>query len=428
MDINEDMKKNIWLWNHYATNMYFDQGGRHYWLAKYLIKDGYDATVFCANTKHNSDEIIDTEGKKYIIKETNGIPFVFVKTSPYKGNGISRVRNMLRFAINLCSMSKRYANENDMPDVILASSVHPLTLVAGICAAKRLKVPCICEVRDLWPETLVAYGSIKKNSLISKILYAGEKWIYKKADRLIFTMEGGKDYIIEKGWDKDSGGPIDLSKVFHISNGVDLEAFDYDKEHYQIDHEDLTGDEFRVVYTGSLRKWNSSIWDLIHAGKLIEEKTEQNVIFLIYGSGDELKKMATYCEDNGIGNVKFKGGIAKKYIPFILSSCNLNILNCSANEIMRFGGSQNKLFEYLASGNPIISGEESQYSIINKYGLGISKQFENVQELANTILEIKKDMEQGSTYTKEEILDVSGLFDYNVLTNTLIQIICELCG
>ncbi|WP_318506969.1 hypothetical protein [Bacillus sp. T3] len=54
------MKKNIWIWNHYATNMYIDQAGRHYWLAENLIKQGYNPTIFCASTVHNSNENIDT--------------------------------------------------------------------------------------------------------------------------------------------------------------------------------------------------------------------------------------------------------------------------------------------------------------------------------------------------------------------------------
>jgi len=45
-------KKRIWLINHYATNMYFNKGGRHYWFAKNLLENGYVPTVFCANTRH----------------------------------------------------------------------------------------------------------------------------------------------------------------------------------------------------------------------------------------------------------------------------------------------------------------------------------------------------------------------------------------
>ena len=85
---------------------------------------------------------------------------------------------MFSFFLNLLLTAKKFAKAYGEPDVILASSVHPLTLVAGIKIAKRFGVPCICEVRDLWPETLVAYGAIKETNLLAKMLYKGEKWIY----------------------------------------------------------------------------------------------------------------------------------------------------------------------------------------------------------------------------------------------------------
>ena len=59
------MKKNLWIWNHYATNMYKDRAGRHYWFAENLVRNGYNPTIFCASTNHFSDENIDTKGKIY---------------------------------------------------------------------------------------------------------------------------------------------------------------------------------------------------------------------------------------------------------------------------------------------------------------------------------------------------------------------------
>ena len=165
---------------------------------------------------------------------------------------------MLFFYHNLFPVANDYAKIDGKPDVIIASSVHPLTLVAGIKIAKILHIPCICEVRDLWPESLVAYGFIKRNSLLAKILYQGEKWIYKRANKLIFTMEGGKDYIIEQGWAEESGGPINLDKVYHINNGVDLEAFNYNKDNYVVEDMDLDNEQtFKVVYVGSIRRVNN---------------------------------------------------------------------------------------------------------------------------------------------------------------------------
>ena len=72
--------KNIWIFNHYAGITYKEHGGRHYWIAKNLIRKGYNPTIFCANTLHNTNgEQIDLEGKKLQQKICDGISYVVVK-------------------------------------------------------------------------------------------------------------------------------------------------------------------------------------------------------------------------------------------------------------------------------------------------------------------------------------------------------------
>ena len=164
---------NIWILNHYATDMYFDGAGRHQSFAKYLKLNGHDAKIFCASTVHNSDINIDTNGKLFIEHTgQDNVPYVFVKTSSYQGNGNQRIRNMVEFYFRLFKVVKSY-KKNETPDIILASSVHPLTLVAGIKIAKKMHIPCICEIRDLWPESLIEVGILGRHSLLARVLYKG---------------------------------------------------------------------------------------------------------------------------------------------------------------------------------------------------------------------------------------------------------------
>ena len=60
--------------------MFRDKAGRHYWFAQQLIELGYDVTVFCSTTLVNGEELLSTGSEKLTAKETDGIPFVFVKT------------------------------------------------------------------------------------------------------------------------------------------------------------------------------------------------------------------------------------------------------------------------------------------------------------------------------------------------------------
>ena len=74
--------------------MAVNQGGRHYWFAENLKKQGYEPVIFCANTFHSDREPIDLGYKKYRVEIVDEIPFVYVKTKPAIGNSIGRVRNM----------------------------------------------------------------------------------------------------------------------------------------------------------------------------------------------------------------------------------------------------------------------------------------------------------------------------------------------
>jgi len=415
------MKKNVWICNHYATNMFFDQAGRHYWFAENLIKQGYKPIIFCASTNHFSNNHIDTKAGKYTKKLINNIPFVFIYTPKYEGNNKKRIINMISFYRGLFTTAREYSKSCGKPDVIIASSVHPLTLVAGIKIAKKFGVPCICEIRDLWPEAIFAFNKIKESSLLGKILVAGEHWIYKKADALIFTKEGDTDYIRERKWDKESGGNIDLNKAYYINNGVDNEAFHHSIHTNILEDPDLESDKFNVVYVGAIRPVNN-VGNIVDAAlRLIEYKDIQ---FLIYGDGIQRKILEERVNKECISNVRIKGFVEKKYIPYILSKSSVNILNYSQTQYnWSRGNSSNKLFEYMASGKPIISTVKMGYSILEKYDCGIEIKDASPKELADAILKVKN--MPNEEYHKMCVNAKNGAkdFDFKILTEKLINVI-----
>ena len=415
----------IWLMNHYATSMFRDKAGRHYWFAKKLENLGHNVTVFCATTFLNNNDVVDTEGKKFIIRETDGTPFVFVKTCPYKGNGIDRVKILLLFFKNLIPVAKRLAKTSQKPDVIVASSVHPLTMVAGILIAKKLKVPCVCEIRDLWPEAIFSFGKSREKSFLGKLLVRGEHWIYKRADALIFTKEGDTDYLKEQGWTTEQGGDIPLSKCYYINNGVNLEKYTQQISQDILKDRDLEDDtKFNVVYTGTVRPVNN-VGNLLDCAKILSKRQGyENVQFLIFGDGSELPKLEERLKTENIENVKLKGFVERKYIPYVLSKSGVNVLNYSQNEYnWSRGNSSNKLFEYMASGKPVISTVKMGYSIIEKYNCGAELSECTPECLSDAVARFyDMEAEEYALYGKNAYMGVKD-FDFDVLTDKLVNVI-----
>lgn len=411
----------FWIFNHYATTPLTGPLLRHYYFAEYLKERNIETTVFAANELHQTGGCVDTHGKPYLRTEEEGVPFVFVKTSKYEGNGISRVKNMVSFFLGLLKISKGYAKQYGKPDVIMGSSAHPLTSIAGILVARRFRVPAIVEVRDLWPEAIFSFGKVKMNSLVGRLLSAGEKWMYVHADAIVFTKEGDVDHIKEMGWDKDHGGKIDLAKCHYINNGVNLKDYYASIEKDILKDPDLEDDSFKVVYTGTVRPVNN-VGNLLDTAKLLKDK--KDIKFLIFGGGSELEKLEKRVEDEHIDNVIFKGFVEKKYIPYILSRSSVNVLNYSqANYNWSRGNSSNKLFEYMASGKPIISTVKMGYCILDKYQCGLSLEECTAKALAEQILKIHDMPEEAYAQMAENAKNGAKDFDFPVLTRKLYQVI-----
>ena len=414
------MKKNVWILNHYATGMFFDKGGRHYYFAKFLRRAGYAPVVFGCNAKHNSaaERWFDTGAlwEEHIAAEIE-TPFVFVRGRTYRGNGKDRVLNMFDFYRNVQTAAAAYAKTHGAPDVIYASSVHPLTLVAGIRLARRFGVPCVSEVRDLWPESIVDFSErFTRSHPLIRLLYRGERWIYEKSDALIFTLEGAYDYIVERGWDKS----IPREKTHHINNGVDVAMFDENRERFRADDPVLDDPSvFKAVYAGAVRPANK-LGLLLDAAK---ELKNPRIRLLIYGGGDDLDILRRRVADEGIQNVLLRGRVEKKYVPSVVSRADVNIVHYEVAPIFRFGESHNKLFEYLAAGKPIFSTVHSPYSAVEKYRCGVDAEARTARALAEGIERIAALSESERAAMGERARAAAADFDFEALTDRLIAII-----
>ncbi|MBR5023311.1 MAG: glycosyltransferase family 4 protein [Oscillospiraceae bacterium] len=335
---------NIWLINHYAVPPKYYPLARQTCFAKHLMAMGHNVTIFAASTVHNSDQNLITDGSRWREETDDGVHYVYIKCMDYAGSGLKRIYNICEFAWKLPGVCKKFPK----PDAIVATSMPPTSCAVGVKLARKYGCKGIAEIADLWPESIVAYDIAGPRNPAVVALRWLEKWIYKKADAVVFTMENAYQYIEDMHWQKQ----IPREKVHYVNNGVDLALFEYNKEHYHVEDVDLEDESsFKVIYTGSIRKVNN-LGLLLDAAKKV---TDGRIRFLIWGGGDELPALQQRVVDEQIQNVIFKGKVDKAYIPYIVSKADLNIAHNTPSPLFRYGISFNKLFDYLAAGKPILS-------------------------------------------------------------------------
>lgn len=374
---------NIWYFHHYATPYEIAGLHRPFEFGTYFKQNRNQIAVFTSSYLHYAGENMIEGKEKLLLREYDGVTSIFVRTCGYQ-NKLNRVMNMVQFGQRLFGASKWFAKKHWKPDIIVASSPHPLTVLSAIKIAKKYNVPCICEVRDLWPEVFFLGGVVKETGLIGKFLLHYERLMYEKADKLVFLKEGDHTYILDHKWDTANGGKVDMSKCVYINNGVDIKLFDKRTAECTYNDEDLESDKFKIVYCGTIRPVNN-IGMLLDVAKKLDDDT----LVLIYGTGNCVDELKQRIVDEQITNVRFKGYIDNKYVPYILSKSSLNILNYSGSTYnWSRGNSSNKLFEYLASRKPVVSTVKMGYDIIERYNCGYSVEectIDNIVEAVNRV-------------------------------------------
>ena len=405
-------KKNIWLINQYSYPPGKSGWRRHFDLFQHFNKNKYNIDIICGSFLHNSKkQHLLKENEKIALIEERGIKYHILRVMSYSKH-IDRLIAMVQFFLKVIFFSKKLSKKS-RPDIILASSPHPFNGLAGMYLAKKYGCPFIIEIRDLWPETWVAMGVTSRKSILYKIFSYIEKKLYKNANKII-TLTANKDYYTSLG--------IDEKKIEIVSNGVDLENYDYNLSIYKSPLS-FPKDKFNILYTGSHAQ-GDSLDILIEVAKLL---IDQNIEFHLIGEGvlkDKLKKMV---QDYEIKNVKFYEVIKKAEIPSLLREGDAVIMLLRNIPLYKYGMSPNKMYDYFASGKPIIFSGSVINDMVKEANAGISVQAEDIEKLREGILylynmpKVEREIlgKNGRKYVEEN-------YDTKVLSKKIEKIILDI--
>lgn len=376
----------IWILNHYATRTPENGGGgRHYYLARELVKKGYEVMIIASGFSHYDYEETQQYNKKgFSTNNVGGINYCWIKTFPYNSNSWRRIVNMLSYASKLYLVGKNF----ERPDLIIASSMHPFTWISGYLLARRFGCRFVSEVRDLWPETAIQYDYFKRNSIPAIMLNQIEKFIYYRSEKIIVLLPGAIHYVSDQG--------ISSDKVVYLPNGADEELYKFDNEEAEHLFNEyakrypilLEKGKFKILYTGSHGLVN--ILDLLlSAAQLISEQKMRDIHFILIGTGPEKDRLIETAKKMNLDNVSFADPVPRAVIPYILNRCaDLCIeLMPDINLYSKFGVSPNKLFDYIASGKPVIMVGNPFDNLVLKANCGVVVKSEKPEDLVSAIIQ-----------------------------------------
>ena len=248
-------------------------------------------------------------------------------------------------------------------DFVLATST-PLTI--GIPALFKKwfgKTPYIFEVRDVWPEAVIAIGAIK-NKFLQRLLYLLEKIIYQNASAVVPLSTDMQKSIVNRYPQFANKTSVVIENISEINRFQSIEE--------EINLDSIVGfkPRFSILYAGTFGKVNGidKVIDLAKKTLLIDDK----LVYILIGTGAEKDNVIQLAKDIGVygKNVFILNPISKNELPkwynsiSIGSSFVIDIKELWAN-------SANKFFDTLAAGKPILINHEGwQAEIIREYNIG----------------------------------------------------------
>lgn len=368
------MSKTVWIVNQYASTPKTGMGGRHYYLAREMAKEGYQVYLIASASHHLLREKPQVEGW-FKLEAVEGFTMVWVKMPDYdEAHSKQRVLNWFLFPWRIQGLSRLIPNK---PDTVLASSPTPFVFLGAQRLAKKYRARLVFEVRDIWPLTLTEIGGYSSKHPFIRLMQWVEDKAYRDSDSVASNLKNSVEHMVSHGMQRE--------KFTWVPNGFSLDEVNQNTPLNSTVASQLPENKFIVGYTGTLGVANA-LDTLIEAAERLQQYPD--ITFVLVGGGKEKKSLQRLVKEKSLNNVHFIDPIPKVEIQAMLSrfdACYLGWLN---EGLYRFGIGANKIPEYLYSGKPVIHAYSGTCDPIKEAEAGLLVPAQDPEQLADAILKL----------------------------------------
>lgn len=249
-----------------------------------------------------------------------------------------RLLNYVSFMIS----SFIYGFFTKRPDVIIVTSPPLFTAIWVLLLNKIKRIPYILEIRDLWPDSVVALWFMKKNSYSYKLFSWLENKLYKNAKHIIWVTKGICNHIEWLWINKDK--IILQYNVFNRENILKLSRNDID----QFKQENFINQDKKIF----LYAWNHSsaqnLYNILYFAKDYKEWD-----FYFVWEWESKKELEDYCIINNIKNVYFLWQRNKENVYKFINISDFCLASLDDKKVF-VDAIPTKILEYLAFDKKVI--------------------------------------------------------------------------
>ena len=271
-------------------------------------------------------------------------------------------------------------------DIVVSTTPQFFCGLAGYFVSRIKRVPWVLEIRDLWPESIMAVGAVNRSLTLRWLVWLAN-FAYRKADLVLCVTDSFKAAIMAEG--------IPGDKIEVIKNGVDLAFFAPERslgpEAARIPGLDNTQGKFVVSYVGT-HGMAHGLDTALKAAELLRDLP--NVLFLLVGDGAERNHLLKQRDIMRLDNVVFLEQQPKTRMPAVWAVTDVSLVLLKDQPLFRTV-IPSKIFESMAMMKPVILGVRGESeALLEESGAGICVQPESAVQLARAVRRLYDDPDE----------------------------------
>jgi glycosyltransferase involved in cell wall biosynthesis len=312
-------------------------GSRFNEFARLWSEAGHDVTVIAGSLSYVTGNVPAAYRGRWIVRETDGPVTVYRCHVPetYSQSYAGRMWAFVGFTMSAATAALRVSR----PDVVIATSPPLIAVFPGWIAARcrRHASPWVFEIRDLWPESAVTTGVLRRKAVLTRALYAIEQWACSSADLVNVLTPAFRDDLIRRGL-------ATADKICFVPNGADVDLFRPGPRDNAVRRELKWGQRFVVMYSGAHGRANA-LGQLIDAAEKLRERPD--VLIACVGDGPEREALEVAARTRHVDNIVFYGSKPKEQMVDYVNACDVGAAVLQRNDTFRTVY-PNKVFDYMA--------------------------------------------------------------------------------
>ena len=351
---------------------YPEPGPRVHELADALARRGHQVTLVTGFPTYPGAHFYDGYRPSFYRRDAYGEAEILrLPHFPHGGKSITkRLLNYSSFMLSVAGIGSWLSGPVDCMYVFLPP---PTTGLAACFLALAKRAPFLCDVRDIWPDAVVASGMMGEGKVVNAISSV-QKFIHKRAKRIAVPSPGYRKNLIGKGVDPD--------KIAIVPHWADTEVYKPVAYDDAIAEKHGLKGKFNVLFAGNFGVVQALDTVLAAAEQL---RAVPDIQFVFAGSGVDEPHLRALREERGLDNVRFLGRFPQEEMAQLYAIADALLVHLKKDPVFKIT-IPSKTLAYLACAKPLIMAVEGDAAdLVEAVEAGLTCPSENPAALAAAV-------------------------------------------